>query len=188
MDLNFLLPFMALIGVIVGFILNWFKEFIQNKPRIKVSLNDSGGKFNYYKTVKNNIGGVWHERSIPEEARFLKLYNLINVYNIGKLSSGIKGVDVEVCVNDYCRYFTPELKIDGKVNKDFTFNVPTGSICTLEINLEIKKDENTQFLFNEDVIIDVDSKNRLIFILILTDIYNKKHKVTIEPLAFATAE
>ncbi|MEK4175130.1 hypothetical protein NSS70_10900 [Aeribacillus sp. FSL K6-2848] len=147
-NMKLLLPFMTLIGVVLGFCLNLIKDYIQNKPKIRTGINESSGKFNYYKNFVNENGFDVEKIATPDEASFLELKIKIDVYNIGKSDTAIKDLMIDATANNTTMSFKPELKINGETNKDYTFNVKSGSITTLDLHLKIHKDEDTEYLFN----------------------------------------
>ncbi|KZN95660.1 hypothetical protein AZI98_12855 [Aeribacillus pallidus] len=131
-NMKLLLPFMTLIGVVLGFCLNLIKDYIQNKPKIRTGINESSGKFNYYKNFVNENGFDVEKIATPDEASFLELKIKIDVYNIGKSDTAIKDLMIDATANNTTMSFQPELKINGETNKDYTFNVKSGSITTLD--------------------------------------------------------
>ncbi|XCS10950.1 hypothetical protein GBG21_16970 [Aeribacillus pallidus] len=124
-NMKLLLPFMTLIGVVLGFCLNLIKDYIQNKLKIRTGINESSGKFNYYKNFVNENGFDVEKIATPDEASFLELKIKIDVYNIGKSDTAIKDLMIDATANNTTMSFQPELKINGETNKDYTFESAT---------------------------------------------------------------
>jgi hypothetical protein len=184
--MNYIIPFVSLIGVIVGFLLGLLKDFIQNKP--KITLDFKTGKFNYYKVHSNDFGDYYSVSSLPENADYMNLELKIDIYNTGKGNTAIKQVDIIVKINkEFNRYFQPKLLINNNENTDHSFNVPANSILTLNLHLRIDKDENYEEYFRELAIGELNDKNRLLFIISANDINDKCTQLVVDPLSVLTA-
>jgi hypothetical protein len=183
---SYLIPFVSLIGVVVGFLLSIIKEHIQNRP--KVILNIKRGKFNYFGSTMDEIGNYSFREVEPVFADYFELELKVDIYNAGKGNTAIKEVDILAQVDkNYKSYLQPEMKINNNENTDYSFNLASYSILTLNLKLKVKQDDSTIAFFREDAISTPNDKNRLKFILYVTDIRNKETKVLVEPMAFLTA-
>ncbi|WP_404351701.1 hypothetical protein LG311_10345 [Sutcliffiella horikoshii] len=186
MQLSYFVPFITLIGVVIGFLLNWIKERYQNRAILKLSINVSGGYFNYYQTSQNDIGDTVEQILEPEHSTHLRYCKKIDLYNIGKVGTAIKSTRIRASANNYTWLFTPTVKIGNEENTNHSFNIPAGNIVTLEIKLVIQKNENTHFLFEKNSLVR-DNPQKLKLEIIVTDIYEKKHTVSVDPEIFVPA-
>lgn len=182
--------FLPLFGVGIGFLLATLKDFIQNKiqnkSKIKMSLKE--GEFNYYVNNIDCHGFLKECECPPEEAAFIKVILVVDIYNYGKGNTAIKDVGIIVqAFKSIKRYYKPEMNIQEKGNTDFSFNLPSNSIVTMNLSLTIEKEEDTEVFFREDLSIQLDDKERLLFTVVSTDIKDKVRKLSIEPLSIFTA-
>lgn len=94
-------PVLPIIGVIIGFLLAWLKESIQNKPKLKIRQNlDIGEWYNYFKKDKD------YGRDVPcdlfSEADYLESTLGIDVFNIGKANTAVRSI--RFFYKDYFNY------------------------------------------------------------------------------------
>lgn len=178
---DILIPFVSIIGVVIGFVLAVIKEYIQNKPKLKVRMSSNPGLLNYF----HNELGVYTKTSNLEEAEILEIKLKLDVYNIGKAGSAIKDIGVILSSNGYKLFFKPNtLLVDENETSNFSFNVGAGCIRTVHITLIIRKEnENHSYLFDEDISFNLDDKARFKIIPEFEDIYGRSYKQTVEPLS-----
>jgi hypothetical protein len=176
--------FLPIIGVILGFLLATFKETLQNKPKIKMTLKK--GSLNYYIDGIDELGQYFERPTANEnDANKIKMSLKIDLYNYGKGNTAIK--DVLFNINNQGNFslnLDPNLKINHNDNQDYSFNLPASSIVTMNLDLSVNREENTEFLFVENSIrSNKNDKKRLHIYVNVTDIRNKKFKLLIEPFA-----
>jgi hypothetical protein len=179
--LDTLIPFVSIIGVIIGFVLALIKEYFQNKPRLKVRLNSNVGLLNYFH-IKH---GVFNTTSKIEEAELLEIKLKMDVYNIGKAGTAIKDIRVMLSSNGNKLFLEPDiLFVDESETKNFSFNVGAGCIRTVDINLTIQKENELHgYLFDEDISFNLEDNARFKIIPEFTDIYGRSYKQTVEPIS-----
>lgn len=146
------------------------------------------GQFNYFLNKIDNEGYPLSLDCFPEKSNCIKLDLIIDVYNYGKRSIAIKdfAIEVKAYKKSVC-YFSPELNDYSNNQKIYSVNLPSNTINTLNMYLEIEKDETNTILFENSLSFDPENKNSLKFILHMTDIKNKKYKLKIDPLSIRTA-
>ncbi len=184
--MDLVIPFVSIIGVIVGFLLSTLKEWIQNKPKIKMDMKM--GKFNYYRKENDELGQTIIKPTDPQLGEFYKVYLQLEVYNTGKGNTAIKEILVENLVNKRTViYSVVKIKANStNSSQDISsFNLPASSIVTLELEWEIEKDDNTESLFNDEII--SLERDRLQFKVVARSIKNKKHKLLVEPVSIVEA-
>lgn len=185
--MDFLLPFISVVGVIIGFLLSTLKEWIQNKPKIKMELKT--GEFNYFITGQDESGQFITEPTYPKYADEYRVRTKVDIYNYGKGNTAIKSIHVTNILNrKTISYSEVILKIDDKENIDYSFNLPSSNIMTMNLSWNISKDEQTESLFSDNIIQPPREKHRLKFEIVAIDIKNKKHKLLVEPLSIFTAQ
>lgn len=186
--MGIILPFVSLIGVVVGFCLGWLKEYIQNKPKLKADVILPSGRFSYYKKAVDNEGIAQQIPCKQEEANFLSLKLRVDIFNIGKASTAVHTIDIGLKVDEFECIYTPQAKLkeSDTPTKDISFNVAPGNIQTVHLDLLVEKDDNTNYLFTENIHYDLDREDRLLIIIYIKDIYNKELKIIVEPLAIYT--
>lgn len=184
--MDIIIPFVSIIGVIVGFLLSSLKEWIQNKPKIKMDMKT--GKFNYYHKTYDELGQTIIKPTDPHLGEFYKVYIQLDVFNTGKGNTAIKEILVENILNKKpVIYSVVNIKVNSaNLSQNISsFNLPASSILTLELEWEVEKEDYTESLFNDEII-SLDP-GRLQFKVIARSIKNKKHKIFVEPLSIAAA-
>lgn len=180
--MELILPFVSIIGVIVGFLLSTLKEWIQNSSKIKVTMKT--GKFNYYRVDTDKFNQEIIKETEGEHAEYYDVNLKLDVFNCGKGDTAIKSIDVKNIVNKECCIVSDVQIIES--NKQITsFNLPSSSIVSLDIFWRVDKEENTVTLFDDEKI--SLEKGILQFKVVITSIKNKKHELIIEPLSIIAA-
>lgn len=95
--MELILPFVSIIGVIVGFLLSTLKEWIQNSSKIKVTMKT--GKFNYYRVDTDKFNQEIIKETEGEHAEYYDVNLKLDVFNCGKGDTAIKSIDVKNIVN-----------------------------------------------------------------------------------------
>lgn len=122
------------------------------------------------------------------EAQYIKLELVVDIYNVGKGNAAIKDVGIEVkAFSTFKLFLKPSLSINESRNNDFSFNLPSNSITTMNLSLLIIRDESTELFFDKNLTLSPKSKDRLLFTVIATDIRGKKSKLEVEPVSIVTA-
>lgn len=184
--MKYIINFLPLIGVIIGFCLSSFKEYVQNKPKLKLELKD--GKFNYYNEYMDSHGFPIKEKTNPTNAKYFELNLIVDIYNYGRGNTSVKDLSIETKVNsNYKQYLSPELRIKGSTNEDYSFNLQAGSIITLNIKLKVENKNSYKEFFQETNTLLLDNQDRLLFTVIAESINNKKYKLVVDPLSIVTA-
>ncbi|MGG1663067.1 hypothetical protein [Brevibacillus sp. NRS-1366] len=177
-----IIPFVSLIGVIVGFGLSLLKDWLTNRPKMKAET--SNGKFEYYNKYYNEEGIHTAIRCEHTNANILNIQLVIDIYNVGKVATAVKEIIIEVenkGLNSK-KYLQPELS----KGENKSFNVSVGSIITKELSLSIAREEDTEVFFN-DIILDPNSDGRLLITVHVKDIYGNQVSVIVEPFSIVTA-
>ena len=175
----------TLSGTIIGFLLSLLKDYFQNKSKVIVVLKS--GEFNYYKEYQDLYGDTHQDEIEINHANLIKSNFMIDISNIGKISTGISEIMICIQANKRKMYFSPQISYPFE-NKNLTnvaFNLDANNIITLNASVEVRREEDTEFLFN-DITIDLASKNRLLFIVILRTIKKQEIKMIVEPLGIFT--
>lgn len=169
--MDFIVPFVSIIGVIIGFVLSTIKESIQNRPKVKMSFNN--GSFNFYNIESDLITGELISRpTLPKYWDYYKVELVIDIYNYGRGNTAIKSILVENYYGDeLIIYSTPNLKVARGESLDYSFNLPSSSINTLELDFKVQKDDND---FSKQLFSDSEVDKILKFKVVATDIHNKK--------------
>ncbi|WP_339216248.1 hypothetical protein [Solibacillus sp. FSL W8-0372] len=184
--MDLLIPFVSIIGVIIGFLLSTLKEWIQNKPKIKMDMKM--GEFNYFRMEEDKYLQTIIKPTNPLLGDYYKVSLQLDVYNTGKGNAAIKDIGVENLVNKkMVVYSNVKIKVNSANTSQniSSFNLPASSIVTLELEWKVKKDEYTESLFKDEII--SLERGRLQFKIIARSIINKKHKLLVEPLSILTA-
>lgn len=168
-----LTPIFPIIGVIIGFLLAWLKEFLQNKPKLKIRQHlNIKDWYNYFK--KDQTYGKGIPCDLYSEADYLECSIAIDVYNIGKANTAIRGI--KFFYEDNGTFNPVNIIMNGKVSEVSSFNLPPGSVTTLKLKLHIDKETNTEFLFEDDLQYHCSEyPEGLKFGIELLDIYGKTH-------------
>ncbi|KQL54496.1 hypothetical protein AN964_13970 [Heyndrickxia shackletonii] len=186
--------FLPIIGVCLGFILSTLSNIIYglviNRPKVKMELKT--GNFNYLKIMRDNEGFSTIEIADYNEAEFIDIGLLVDIYNYGKSNTAIKDINIVIMSNKrIIRGFSPDLFINGNKNIHYSFNLPSNNVITMDLKLKIDNDLEDEILqedlFSNEVIYDPDDKNRIQIKIIATDIKGKETTINIEPLSIATA-
>lgn len=184
--MDLIIPFVSIIGVIVGFLLSTLKEWIQNKPRIKMAMKT--GNFNYYSTEIDELRQEIIKPTNPQLGDYYKVYLQLDVYNTGKGNTAIKEITVENLVNKKAVIYS-DVKIranSANTSQNISsFNLPGSNIVTLELEWEVEKGEYTESLFKDEII--SLERGGLQFKVVARSIKNKKHNLLVNPLSIATA-
>jgi hypothetical protein len=187
-NIDFILPFVSIIGVIIGFLLSTLKDLIQNKPKIKMELKS--GQFNYYREYTDDLGQIIIKPTYPQYANFYKVNLQVDIYNYGKGNSAIKSVAANNIANKkHIIGSDVVMKIKSDRNVDYSFNLPATSIVTMNLEWNISKiEDETEELFIDELILPPKEKKRIKFEIEVTNIKNKKYKLIVEPLSIYTAQ
>ncbi|MFS0878355.1 hypothetical protein [Solibacillus isronensis] len=180
--MDLIIPFVSIIGVIVGFLLSTLKEWIQNRSKIKIALKK--GNFNYYRVGLDELNQEIIEKTHANNGEYFEVNLKLYIFNYGKGNTAIKSIDVENMVNKK-RCITSEVELTKSNELITSFNLPGSSIVTLDLFWRVDKEEFTEELFNYEKI--SLEKGRLKFKVVSTSINNKKYKFIIEPLSIITA-
>lgn len=175
-------PFVSIIGVICGFLLSTLKDWIQNKPKVKMNMKI--GSFNYYRRIQDELG---QEINLPTDASQGEFYLVnikLDIFNYGKGNTAIQSIGVENIVNKKCLIF-PDVQIKKSDKYITSFNLPASSIETLDLEWRIDKDEFAEALFDHRKI--SLERGRIQFKVVAKSIKNKKYKLLVEPLSIITA-
>ena len=179
--MKILVPFVSIVGVLIGFLLGLIKDYLTNKPKLKVDFSAYQDSFNYF--VIDELGQPSQTVNFFN-ADFLKVNLKLDVYNIGKSGTAIKQVGVVISSKGDYLYFKPSsFLVDGEVAKSLAFNVSGGCIKTIEISLHVLNQEDTSYLFEEEISFDPDDKQSLKFTVEMVDIYGKKYKKSMDAIA-----
>ncbi|WOD61748.1 hypothetical protein NQZ71_13080 [Niallia taxi] len=166
--------FLPIAGVLLGFLLATTKDWITDKPKVKLNLK--GGKINYFKMIED-VKIYVHE----DEAEFLLIDLKVDIYNYGKGNTAIKDVVIDIKRGERVLALQPEMHINNNNNEDYSFTLDSSSIVTMNLKLVVdRQEENREYIF-EDSPIKWDGKDRLLFNVLATDIKNKEHKLKVEP-------
>ncbi len=176
----------VLLGTILGFFLSWIKEFMQSKPRVKLSLKE--GKLKYIKRDSDGDGFFNQKIVGPENANAFYIYLKFDIFNIGKVGTGITDITIKLSANNKKVYYKPDIAIpfDNKKLENTSFNLDSNKVCTVETSLQIDNEDNDSFLF-ENICIDLQSRNRLKIEVIVTILNKKRIKLYVEPIAICLA-
>ncbi|RKQ34267.1 hypothetical protein [Oceanobacillus halophilus] len=190
MDIQLIKDFLPILGVIVGFLLATVKDLVQNrlqnKPRVKIDMKK--GNFNYFIDGTDTDGFSFRRTCKPHIAGYFDLNLQIDVYNYGKGDTAIKEILIETKVNKNDKAFLqPEMEIKGRENNDYSFNLPSKTIETINLKLRVEKEEDSEALFNEEVTLLPEDNKRLLFTILVKNINNKTYKLKVEPLSILTA-
>ncbi|MCY7437609.1 hypothetical protein [Bacillus altitudinis] len=165
--------FLPILGVLLGFLLAWFKEAIQNKAKIKIGVSQP----NLY--VYSKLG-TWGSEQCENfsDADYIKATINLNVFNIGKAPTAIQDVNFFHESDYYKFYDITNIEINGQTAQYSSFDLPIGSIVHLKLDLHIDRDPNNEILFSDDTVYHnpINGKRGVKFGIRLTDIYRKKHK------------
>lgn len=182
--MDLIIPFTSIIGVIVGFLLSTLKEWIQNKPKIKIDLKT--GEFNYYRKYENELGETVTRKTTPTYSDFYKVNLQLDIYNYGKGNTAIKSINVENIINRKCLVYSTST-VNLKVNNlsVSSFNLPASNIVTVELEWRVDKEEYTALLFDEETLLP--ESEGLKFKIVAQSIKNKKYNLKVEPISILTA-
>lgn len=158
--------FMPILGVLLGFLLAWLKEYLQNKPKLKFqkkSLNLShytGKDINGKEILPSPLGWTHSDLEV-----------LFSVFNVGKASTGIVDFFMDFKVNDQSYNIAPSVEIlyEEKVVERGSLNISPGTVETVKVSTKIEYNDKTEIYFQKLDPID--------FSVIATDIHGKKHVV-----------
>lgn len=162
-----LIPFVSILGVLLGFLLAWVKESIQNRPKLKFnlkkfSLNQSEGvDENGYEILPSPIGATQMDIEI-----------LFSVFNIGKASTGIVDIFIVFEVKNKPLFtVNPNVGIvyQDKTISHASFNVTAGHVETVKLSSKIKYNEESEIIFQKLDPIKIT--------VISNDIYGKNHLI-----------
>jgi len=172
----------TLLGTIVGFFLSWLKEYIQGKPKLKTSLKK--GKFYYYKELVDEWGNICKNMTSNEEANRMYLLLRFDVFNIGKSGTGITDISIRLKTNKGQIYHYPKLSFPLEHTEliDTSFNLEANTVQTIEAELDIVKDQENSYLF-ENINIVPDSKNKLMITVIVKGIGKQQAELHVEPIS-----
>lgn len=188
--LNVIKEFLTLIGVVCGFLLATIKDIIttriQNKPKLKLELKT--GRFNYYKEFMDSSAISRIVECPSQDANYLILEVAVDIFNYGKGNTAIKDVMIETkAYGKTLNYLQPEMKINESLNTNFSFNLPSNSIVTMNLKLKIEKNEYLGTLFDVELSLSPEDKDSLKFFVITKDIKNRETRLKIDPLSILTA-
>ncbi|MGO1468602.1 MAG: hypothetical protein ACTHW2_01135 [Tissierella sp.] len=176
----------ALLGTVVGFLLSWFKEFIQDKAKVKMNLKT--GILNYLKLEENDIGEIIKVKTEPTKAEQFYLNLKFDILNIGKISTGLIDISIELSANNQKLYYSPILllPIDDKKLENISFNLDSNKVYTVETTLILKNQDSNSFLF-DDISLLPNQKKSLKIKVIATTLHKQKSSLRIEPLSILHA-
>ena len=176
----------ALSGTVVGFLLGWFKEIIQARAKLKIALKEGG--LAYYKHQQNSLGEIEEEKTIPKESYKFVLNLKFDVFNVGKIGSGI--TDISICISDNKEklYFQPQLELpyENKKLENVSFNVEPNKVHTVQAVVVLENTEENSYIFG-DVNLEPDCKDSLKITIIAKCIKNKEIVCPVEPVSIITA-
>jgi len=157
---------MPILGVLLGFLLAWLKEYLQNKPKLKFEMKNlnlsqyTGKDINGKEILPSPIG--WTHSDIEV---------LFSVFNVGKASTGIVDFFMDFKVKDQSYEIAPNVKIlyEEKIAERGSLNISPGTVETVKVSTTIEYDNRTEIYFQKLDPID--------FRIIARDIYGKKYVV-----------
>lgn len=159
---------------------------IQNKPKLKLELKT--GRFNYYKEFMDSSAISRIVECPSQDANYLILEVAVDIFNYGKGNTAIKDVMIETkAYGKTLNYLQPEMKINESLNTNFSFNLPSNSIVTMNLKLKIEKNEYLGTLFDVELSLSPEDKDSLKFFVITKDIKNRETRLKIDPLSILTA-
>ncbi len=176
----------ALSGTVIGFLLGWLKEIIQARSKLEIALKD--GSLAYYKQQQNSFGEVVKEKAVPEIATNFMLNLKFDVFNIGKLGTGV--TDIFICIEDNSKklYFQPQLKLpfENKKLENISFNIEPSKVYTLDASLFLENTQENSYIFG-NVNLEPDCNNSLKINIIVKSIKNKNVVCNVEPISIYIA-
>ncbi|MGK9391345.1 MULTISPECIES: hypothetical protein [Bacillus] len=165
--------FLPILGVLLGFLLAWFKEAVQNKAKIKIGVSQPNLHV-YFKLDK------WGKEQCENRsyADHIETTISINVFNIGKAPTAIQSVFIFNESDHFSHFDITKININGVTAEHSAFDLFAGSIVPLKLTLLITRDSNSEFLFNNDVkyFNPFNGKRGVKFGVSLIDIYGKEHR------------
>lgn len=176
----------ALMRTVVGFLLSWIKEFIQSRPRLKIELKT--GKLNYIRQEENDMGDSIEKKVGPENANSFHLNLKFDIFNIGKIGTGITDISIKLSANYQKLYYHPHvsLPIDNKKLDNVSFNLESNRVYTVETFLLIDNKAPSCFVFHE-VSLEPGKRNSLKIEVIVSALNKKKLSLVVEPISILTA-
>ncbi len=168
----------GIIGTVIGFCLAWLKEIIQN--RAKIILVMKGGKIKCFKSGENSIGETEDKRVNFDDAEKIDICLVIDIFNIGKIGTGIIDISLKIEIENNIRYYHPEmiLLIDDKKISDTSFNVEANKVNTIKLGKILDLSEFNNLTLKED------SFEKFKIEIIAKTIHNKEIKIKADPIAF----
>jgi len=176
----------ALLGTIVGFFLSWFKEYIQSRPKVKINLKS--GKLNYLKKEANSYGDIIETIVVPEKANRFYLSLQFDIFNIGKVGTGITDISIKLSANKNSLYYQPNiiLPIENKNMDNISFNLESNKVLTIETLLHVTNEGQSSFVFKETSLLP-EEEERLKIEVIIEDLNKEKLSLLVEPMSILTA-
>lgn len=176
----------ALLGTIIGFLLSWIKEFFQNRPKIKVELKN--GSLNYINIEANDYGDIVTSIVEPREANTISLKLKFDIFNVGKVSTGITDISIKLSVRKDKLHYQPKVTLpyDNKQLNEISFNLESNKVSTIFAELDIPKEEPNIFIFNDVALAPYD-KDRLRIEVVVTALHKKRLSLVVEPVSILTA-
>lgn len=176
----------ALAGTIVGFLLGWIKECIQNRPKLQIELKN--GSLCYLKEDCDSDGNIFKEKSPPEVATKLALKILLDIFNIAKVGTGITDISVCISANNEKSYFQPKivLPLNSKELDNISFNLEHNQVCTVELTLDLENNQENSYIFS-NINIEPGHSNSLKIEVLVNSIKNRRLSLNIEPISLYNA-
>lgn len=151
----------ALAGTVVGFVLGWCKEIIENKPKVHLTFKNSSTL--YCIEEKCDDYGNISEKNVPIFlANKISLIIILDIFNVGKVGTGITDTSIRISKGNDRLYFKPKitLLLNNKILDNISFNLEKNQVHTVKLALEIEKSSNHFFIF-EDIDLEPKHNNSL---------------------------
>jgi len=176
----------AIMGTIVGFLLGLVKEFIENRPRIKTEFRN--GTLHYFKEEVSDYGDISINKVLPKAATNIELVLIFDIFNIGKAGTAITDITICIMVNNEKSYFYPKvfLAFEDKLLEDTSFTIESNRGYTIKTILDIKKNDENYYMFN-DIDLLPNRSNSLDIEVIIKSIGDKNVNIKVDPISIYTA-